>query len=98
MDLKTKAVDEMMERIKRGIVLRPIKRIQVDKLYSQVLFAFVCLPLNVNILDIYMTRGSCIKSKVINNKLIINIGLLCSQEDDNSWKVSKAHSSFLFLL
>uniref|UniRef100_A0A8C9ZA98 Shootin-1-like n=1 Tax=Sander lucioperca TaxID=283035 RepID=A0A8C9ZA98_SANLU len=31
----TKAVDEMMERIKRGIVLRPIKRIQVDKLYSQ---------------------------------------------------------------
>ncbi|XP_035850075.1 shootin-1 isoform X1 [Sander lucioperca] len=30
LDLKTKAVDEMMERIKRGIVLRPIKRIQED--------------------------------------------------------------------
>ncbi|XP_039679173.1 shootin-1 isoform X2 [Perca fluviatilis] len=30
LDLKTKAVDEMMERIKRGIVLRPMKRIQED--------------------------------------------------------------------
>nr|XP_046236195.1 shootin-1 isoform X2 [Scatophagus argus] len=30
LDMKTKAVDEMMERIKKGIVLRPIKRIQDD--------------------------------------------------------------------
>ncbi|XP_041840905.1 shootin-1 [Melanotaenia boesemani] len=29
-DMKTRAVDEMMERIKKGIILRPIKRIQED--------------------------------------------------------------------
>ncbi|XP_049923933.1 shootin-1 isoform X2 [Epinephelus moara] len=30
LDMKTKAVDEMMERIKKGIILRPIKKIQDD--------------------------------------------------------------------
>ncbi|KAK9524870.1 hypothetical protein VZT92_017234 [Zoarces viviparus] len=30
LDMQTKAVDEMMERIKRGIVLRPMKRTQED--------------------------------------------------------------------
>ncbi|XP_068584231.1 shootin-1 isoform X2 [Cebidichthys violaceus] len=30
LDMKTKAVDEMMERIKRGIVLRPMRRTQED--------------------------------------------------------------------
>ncbi|XP_063752328.1 shootin-1 isoform X2 [Eleginops maclovinus] len=30
LDFKTKAVDEMMERIKNGIILRPIKRLQED--------------------------------------------------------------------
>lgn len=39
MDLKSKAVDEMMERIKNGIVLRPIKQIQVDELCSHRLFS-----------------------------------------------------------
>jgi len=28
--MKSKAVDEMMERIKNGIILRPIKRAQVE--------------------------------------------------------------------
>lgn len=31
-DMKAKAVDEMMERIKKGIVLRPMKRIQVQEI------------------------------------------------------------------
>ncbi|XP_031706485.1 shootin-1 isoform X3 [Anarrhichthys ocellatus] len=30
LDMQTKAVDEMMERIKRGIILRPMKRTQED--------------------------------------------------------------------
>ncbi|KAL3046260.1 hypothetical protein OYC64_004299 [Pagothenia borchgrevinki] len=30
LDMKTRAVDEMMERIKKGIVLRPIMRVQED--------------------------------------------------------------------
>lgn len=30
LDMKAKAVDEMMERIKKGIILRPIKKVQVD--------------------------------------------------------------------
>lgn len=34
LDAKTKAVDEMMERIKKGIVLRPMKRIQVQEIQS----------------------------------------------------------------
>lgn len=29
--MKAKAVDEMMERIKKGIVLRPVMKIQVKK-------------------------------------------------------------------
>lgn len=30
LDVKTKAVEEMMERIKKGIILKPMKRIQVQ--------------------------------------------------------------------
>lgn len=32
-DPKTKAVDEMMERIKKGIMLRPMKRVQVSSIF-----------------------------------------------------------------
>lgn len=31
LDVKTKAVEEMMERIKKGIVLKPMKRTQVQE-------------------------------------------------------------------
>lgn len=31
-DVKARAVDEMMERIKKGIVLRPTNRVQVETL------------------------------------------------------------------
>jgi len=41
LDIKAKAVDEMMDRIKKGIILRPMKRVQVHKLYLQRLS--VCL-------------------------------------------------------
>lgn len=36
--MKARAVDEMMERIKKGIVLRPMKRIQVEKSQSELTF------------------------------------------------------------
>lgn len=35
MNMKTRAMDEMMERIKKGIILRPANRIQVYKLDLQ---------------------------------------------------------------
>lgn len=31
LDVKTRAVEEMMERIKKGIVLKPMKRMQVQE-------------------------------------------------------------------
>lgn len=36
--MKARAVDEMMERIKKGIVLRPMKRIQVEKSHCELTF------------------------------------------------------------
>lgn len=35
LDVKAKAVDEMMNRIKKGIILRPIKRVQVENRYTE---------------------------------------------------------------
>lgn len=35
LNMKTRAMDEMMERIKKGIILRPANRIQVYKLDLQ---------------------------------------------------------------
>lgn len=36
--MKARAVDEMMERIKKGIILRPMKRIQVEISHCELKF------------------------------------------------------------
>lgn len=88
--MKTKAVDEMMKRIKQGIVLRPIKKIEVQKVSSEKLLTFVCLSVHIHHWWTYKRTTYT----VTEDKLMTQICLF-SQDDDSSWKVCHPRTRLL---
>lgn len=85
-DAKTKAVDEMMERIKKGIVLKPMKRMQVQEIQC-LNSAFISKCFNCSILIVLysscrtMTTGWRVSLNFLTMMLIKNCGAFYSQSN-----------------